>query len=162
MPEFIQTAGRDLPFVLLLIALLGFRWRVSPTASVFIRAPMETVFALVDFREGDDQRWQRTKVNCRLIDPVAQTFRLTFSTALLTGATQSSEADFRVVRRNEPRLIEVERSGLGGQSENNQLLSIRAELTPEGSGTRLRLAHVWGSRPLLAQSRRPGCADQCG
>jgi Zn-dependent protease len=151
MPEFIHNAGRELPFILLLIALLGFRWRVSPRASVFIAAPPETVFALVDFREGDTQRWQRTKVNCRVIDAASQTFRLTFLTTLATGAAQSSQADFRVVARQEPRLLDIDRAGLEGQSTNNQLLKIRAVLSPEGTGTRLDLTYHWGPRPLLAQ-----------
>ena len=151
MPDFIQGVGRELPFILLLIALLGFRWRVTPKASVLIRAPIETVFALVDFREGDTQRWQRTKVNCQIVDAGTQTFRLKFTTTLTTGAMQTSEADFRVAERDEPRLVEIDRAGLEGQSTNNQLMKMRAELTPEGKATRLKLTYHWGPRPLLAQ-----------
>lgn len=151
MPEIFQNVGRELPFILLLIALLGFRHRVTPRASVFIKAPLETVFRLLDFREGDNQRWQRTKVSCTLIDEASQTYRLKFMTALATGATHSSEADFRMTTRDAPRLLDIHRAGLEGQSENNQLLRMRAELSPEGSGTRLILTYFWGSRPLLAQ-----------
>ena len=151
MPEIFQNVGRELPFILLLIALLGFRQRVTPRASVFIKAPLETVFRLLDFREGENQRWQRTKVSCTLIDAASQTYRLKFMTALATGATHSSEADFRMETRDAPRLLDIHRAGLEGQSENNQLLRMRAELNPEGSGTRLVLTYFWGSRPLLAQ-----------
>ncbi len=151
MPEIFQNVGRELPFILLLIALLGFRQRVTPRASVFVKAPLETVFRLLDFREGENQRWQRTKVSCTLIDAASQTYRLKFITALATGATHSSEADFRMETRDAPRLLDIHRAGLEGHSENNQLLRMRAELSPEGSGTRLDLTYFWGSRPLLAQ-----------
>ena len=151
MPEFIQNAGRELPFVLLLLALLGYRWKVTPRVSLFIRAPMEKIFPLLDFREGEEQRWQRTRVDCRLIDATTQTYRLTFITALSTGAVQSSSAEFRMAERVPPRLIDIRRSGLDGQSLNNQLLRMLGELVPEGNGTRLKLTYEWGPRPLLAQ-----------
>lgn len=151
MPEFIQQAGPELPFILILLALLGFRWRVTPRATVFIRARPEKIFPLIDFVEGDMQRWQRTQVRCDLVDVGTQTYKLTFVTPLATGAVQSSDALFRVRRREAPRLLEVDRAGLEGKSDNNQLLKIHATLAPEGEGTRLSLAYFWGPRPLLAQ-----------
>ena len=151
MPDFLQNAGRELPFILLLLALLGLRWRVTPRASLFIKAPMEKIFPLLDFREGEEQRWQRTRVKCELLDLPRQSYRLTFVTALATGAVQSSTADFRIGQREPPQLIDIHREGLEGQSPNNQLLRMLAELAPEGSGTRLRLTYEWGPRPLLAQ-----------
>lgn len=151
MPDFITSAAPELPFILILLALLGFRWRVNPRVSVFVRAPMEKIFPLVDFIEGDMQRWQRTRVHCDLVDAASRTYRLTFVTPLATGAVQSSNALFRVMRRDVPRLLEVDRAGLEGKSENNQLLKIHATLAPEGDGTRLTLAYFWGPRPLLAQ-----------
>ena len=151
MPDFLQNAGRELPFILLLLALLGLRWRVTPRASLFIKAPMDKIFPLLDFREGEEQRWQRTRVKCELLDLPRQSYRLTFVTALATGAVQSSTADFRIERREPPQLIDIHREGLEGQSPNNQLLRMLAELSPEGSGTRLRLTYEWGPRPLLAQ-----------
>lgn len=151
MPDFLQNAGRELPFILLLLALLGFRWRVHPRASVFIRAPAEKVLSLVDFREGDGQRWQRTKVKCDLVDPATETYRLTFVTALATGAVQSSQALFRVAERIEGRRLDIRRAGLEGQSENSQLMRMLSELTPAAGGTRLRITYEWGPRPLLAQ-----------
>ena len=151
MPEFVQNAGRELPFILLLLALLGLRWRVTPRVSLFIKAPMDRIFPLLDFREGEEQRWQRTRVKCELIDAASQTYRLTFNTALSTGAVQTSSAEFRMEQRVPPRLLDIRRAGLEGQSLNNQLLRMLGELAPEGTGTRLRLTYEWGPRPLLAQ-----------
>ncbi len=151
MPEFLASGGTELPFILILIALLGFRWTVSPRASLYIDAPMKRVFDLLDFREGDEQRWQRTRVNCKLIKAATQTYRLTFVTPLATGATQSSQADFRIAARDEPRFIDIERAGLEGRSKNSELLKMEVRLNPEGRGTRLDLTYHWGPRPLLAQ-----------
>jgi Zn-dependent protease len=134
-----------------LIALLGFRSRVTPRASVFIKAPPEKVFALVDFTEGPNQRWQRTRVISTLVDPETRTYRLNFVTPLATGAVQSSEALFRVAKRDAPHLLEIDRAGLEGQSTNNQLLKMTAKLVPEDGGTRLTFTYYWGPRPLLAQ-----------
>ena len=151
MPDFIQNAGLGLPFVLFLLALLGFRWRVNPRASVFIAAPPEKIFPLLDFQPGDMQRWQRTRVRCDLLDGDTQTYRLTFVTPLATGAVNSSSALFRVVKREAPHFLEVDRAGLEGKPENSELLKIRATLTPEAGGTRLKVAYAWGPRPLLGQ-----------
>lgn len=151
IPEFIRNAGTELPFILLLIALLGFRSRVTPRASLFINAPADKIFGLVDFTEGENQRWQRTKVTSTLVDPETRTYKLSFVTPLASGAVNASEAMFRVTQRDYPRYLEIDRAGLEGQSLNNQLLKMTAELTPEGTGTRLRMAYHWGPRPLLAQ-----------
>lgn len=151
IPDFIRNAGHELPFILLLIALLGFRSRVTPKASVFIAAPMDKVFRLVDFTEGESQRWQRTRVTCTLMDQATQTYRLNFMTPLAGGAVQSSEALFRIVRSDFPNYLEVDRAGMEGQSTNNQLLKMTAALAPENGGTRLNLTYHWGPRPLLAQ-----------
>ena len=122
MPDFLQNAGRELPFILLLLALLGLRWRVTPRVSLFINAPMEAIFPQLDFREGEEQRWQRTRVKCQVVDEDSQTYQLTFVTALATGAVQTSTAQFRIERREPPHLIDIRRAGLDGQSHNNQLL----------------------------------------
>ncbi len=151
IPDFIRNAGHELPFILLLIALLGFRSRVTPVASIFIAAPMDQVFRLVDFTEGQNQRWQRTKVTCTLVDLATQTYRLNFVTPLAGGAVQSSEALFRIVKRDTPRYLEIDRAGIEGQSSNNQLLKMTASLSAEAGGTRLQLTYHWGPRPLLAQ-----------
>lgn len=151
MPEFLQNAGRELPLILLLLALLGFRRPVTPRVSLPIGAPAEKIFELLDLREGDSQRWQRTRVNCTLVDPAERIYRLRFVTPLFTGAVHSSEALFRLSRREAPHFLEIDRAGLDGQSSNSQLLRMRAELAPEGEATRLTLTYWWGPRPLLAQ-----------
>jgi Zn-dependent protease len=151
IPDFIRNAGHELPFILLLIALLGFRSRVTPRARLFIKAPPDKVFALVDFTEGENQRWQRTKVRSTLVDPASQTYRLDFVTPLAAGAVQSSQALFRVVARDAPRYLEIDRAGIEGQSTNNQLLKMTASLKPDADGTRLEMTYHWGPRPLLAQ-----------
>ena len=142
---------RELPLVLLLLALLGLRARVKPHVNLWIRAAPESVFRLLDFHEGDEQRWQRTRVTSTLLDAATRTYRLRFTTPLATGASQSSEADFRIAVHEAPRLLEIDRAGIEGLPENNQLLRMRAEFTPEAGGTRLKLTYLWGSRPLLAQ-----------
>ena len=151
IPDFIRNAGHELPLILLLIALLGFRSRVTPRASVLVQAPMDKIFALVDFAEGENQRWQRTRVTCTLVDADTQTYRLNFMTPLSGGAVQASHALFRVVRREVPRYLEIDRAGLDGESTNNQLLKMTTSLNPEGTGTRLIITYHWGPRPLLAQ-----------
>lgn len=151
MPDFLLKAGYQLPFILLLLAVLGFRWRVNPRVSLHIAAAPETVFALLDFREGEEQRWQRTKVRCELLDQAAQRYRLTFTTPLATGAVQSSTAQFSIARRQPPGLIDIRREGLESVGPNNQLLRMVGDLAAEGGGTRLRLAYEWGPRPAIAQ-----------
>lgn len=151
IPDFIQDVGYELPFILLLIALLGFRSRVTPRVTVLVQAPIDKVFALVDFIEGENQRWQKTRVTCTLVDPEARTYQLNFMTPLAGGAVQSSQALFRIVRREEPRYLEIDRAGIEGQSTNNQLLKMTMALNPEGTGTRLTITYHWGPRPLLAQ-----------
>ena len=151
IPDFIRNVGYELPFILLLIALLGFRSRVTPRASLLVQAPIEKIFDLVDFQEGENQRWQRTRVTCTLVDAETKTYRLNFVTPLAGGAVQSSQALFRVVRREAPRYLEIDRAGLEGQSANNQLLKMTTALNPEGTGTRLTITYHWGPRTLLAQ-----------
>ena len=151
IPDFIQNAGPELPFLLIFLALLGLRHNVTPAVSLLIGAPVEKVFALIDLRDGEQQGWHRTQVTARLIDPAARLFRMTYVTTLAAGAQQTSEADFRVAERREPGLLILERAGLEGKSHNNELLKIVAALTPEKAATRLNLTYHWGSRPLLAQ-----------
>lgn len=151
MPDFLQNAGHELPFILLLLALLGLRWRVTPRASVLVRAAPEQIFPLIDFQTGEAQRWQKTRVKCDLVDEASETYRLTFVTAMSTGAVTSSQALFRVAERVFPTRLDIRRAGLEGQSENSQLLRMLNELQPEDGGTRLSITYEWGPRPLLAQ-----------
>ena len=151
IPDFIRNAGSELPFILLLIALLGFRSRVTPRARLFIAAAPAKVFSLVDFTEGQNQRWQRTQVTSTLVDPASLTYRLDFVTPLAGGAIQSSQALFRVVKREAPLFLEIDRAGIDSKSTNNQLMKMTALLEPTSGGTKLTLTYYWGPRPLLAQ-----------
>lgn len=151
MPEFILNAGLELPFILMLLALLGFRRTVSPRAWVMVKAPLEKVFSLVDLHDGKVQSWNRTTVTSSLIDPLRQIFRMTYVTTLSTGSQQSSQADFRVIERRAPNYLELRREGLEGKSHNNELLKITIVTSTEADGTRLRLSYDWGPRPLIAQ-----------
>jgi Zn-dependent protease len=151
MPEYLQHFGMEIPFILILMALLGYRARVTPTVQVQVKASPATVFGLVDLHDGKVQNWSRTRVHCHLVDPSRELYRMTYVTTLTTGATQTTQALFRVHERRAPTYLEIHREGLEGRSENNELLKIAVETTREGSGTRLRQTYHWGPRPLLAQ-----------
>jgi len=103
MPEFILNVGLELPFILILLALLVFRRKVNPRASVLVKAPPDKVFALVDLHDGKVQNWNRTTVTSELVDVGHQVFRMTYVTTLSTGSQQSSEAYFRVAERRDLR-----------------------------------------------------------
>lgn len=151
MPEFILNVGLELPLILILLTLLGFRRKVSPRAAVMVKAPPEKVFALVDLHDGKVQNWNRTTVTSELIDAARQVFRMTYVTTLSTGSQQSNQADFRVMERREPNYLELRREGLEGKSLNNELLKIAVETVPQIDGTKLQLKYDWGPRPLIAQ-----------
>ncbi len=151
MPEFIQNVGLELPLFLILLALLGFRHRVNPSASLLVKAPPEKIFALVDLHHGKVQNWSRTTVTSDLVDALRQVYRMTYATSLTTGGQHSSEAHFRVAERRKPEYLELRREGLEGKSYNNELLKIVyiIEALPEAS--RLTMKYAWGPRPLMAQ-----------
>ena len=151
MPDFILKAGLGLPFLLLLLALMGLRKTVTSRASVIVKATISRVFALLDPHDGKVQNWGRTTVVSELADPKSQTFRMTYATTLSTGSIQKSQALFRVSQRREPHYLELHREGLKGKSHNNELLKIIVETNEEPAGTRLKLVYHWGSRPLIAQ-----------
>lgn len=151
MPDFILKAGLELPFILILLALLGYRRPVSPRAWLVVKAPLEKVFALIDLHDGKMQNWNRTTVTSDLIDPIRQIFRMTYVTTLSTGSQQKFNADFRVSERREPNYLELSREGLDGKSHNNELMKIAFETAVVAEGTRLSLKYDWGPRPLIAQ-----------
>ena len=151
MPEFILNAGVEIPFILILLALLGFRQRVNPRARLLIRAPQEKVFALVDLHHGKVQTWSRTTITSELLDDARQVFRMTYVTTLSTGTQQKSQANFRVAERRAPTYLELHREGLEGKSLNNELLKIVTETEAHPDGTWLTLKYDWGPRPLVAQ-----------
>ncbi len=151
MPEFILNAGVEIPLILILLALLGFRQRVNPRARLLVKAPPEKVFALVDLHHGKVQTWSRTTVTSELLDDARQVFRMTYVTTLSTGTQQKSQAHFRVAERRAPAYLELHREGLEGKSLNNELLKIVTETEAHPDGTWLTLKYDWGPRPLIAQ-----------
>lgn len=151
MPEFIQNVGLELPLFLILLALLGFRHRVNPSASLLVKAPPEKIFALVDLHHGKVQNWSRTTVTSDLVDALRQVYRMTYATSLSTGGQHSSEAHFRVAQRREPNYLELHREGLEGKSLNNELLKIVFVIEAQPTGSRLTVKYFWGPRPLMAQ-----------
>jgi len=102
MPEFILNAGVEIPLILILLALLGFRREVNPRARLLVKAPQEKVFSLVDLHHGKVQAWSRTTITSELLDEARQVFRMTYVTTLSTGTQQKSQASFRVVERRVP------------------------------------------------------------
>ena len=151
MPDYILNAGLELPLFLLMLALLGFRRKVNPRASVAVKTSADQVFAVIDLHDGKVQNWNRTAVTAKLVDASRQIFRMTYVTTLYTGSEQSSEAYFRVAERRAPNYLELHREKLEGNSLNNELLKIVFDIAPQADGSRLNLRYDWGPRPLIAQ-----------
>jgi Zn-dependent protease len=151
MFSILSTIGPEIPFTLLLLALMGLRHTVTPQASLVISAPLEKVFAVIDVHDGKTDHWGTTTVAADLVDPATQTFRKTYTTTLSTGVRKVSQALFRIAAREAPTRLVLVREGLQGRSTNSELLEQRFELAAEGEATRLTMTYVWGSRPLLAQ-----------
>lgn len=151
MPDFILNVGLEVPLFLILLALLGFRHKVNPSASIMVKAPPEKVFALVDLHDGKVQNWNRTTVTSDLVDALREIYRMTYATTLSTGDLQSSEAHFRVAERRIPNYLELHREGLEGKSLNNELLKIVFDIRAVPEGSRLTMKYNWGPRPLMAQ-----------
>lgn len=151
MFSMLNSLGIEIPFTLLLLALLGLRRRVSPRASILINASPEKVFGTIDVYDGRFDTWGRTTILAKLIDAATQTFRKTYTTTLTTGVAKSSEALFRIARREANNNLVLVREGLAGRSTNSELLELTFDIAEEGDKTRLTMAYHWGPRPLLAQ-----------
>lgn len=147
----LDNVGFELPLILLLMALLGFRFRVTPRFSLHVAASPEKIFGLLRPHDGKVQRYNRTRITSELVEPASNTYRFHYQTVLATGASHASNALFRIEATEEPRLIDWRRAGIEGQSQNNQLLRMLIEIAPEGDGSRFRQTYYWGPRPLLAQ-----------
>lgn len=147
----LENVGFELPLILLLMALLGFRFRVTPRFSLHVAASPEQVFGLLKPHDGKVQRYGRTRITAELADAATSTYRFHYETTLATGASHASNALFRIEDMAEPRRIDWRRAGIDGQSQNNQLLRMLIEIAPEGTGSRFRQTYFWGPRPLLAQ-----------
>lgn len=146
-----QHFGPELPFTLLLLALLGLRARVTPKTSLWIRQSPEKLWDILHVYDGKFEDWGGFTIHSELIDPATRTFRKTFSVIGGNGATRQSQALFRVSQEEPLRFLELTRADLEGRSENNELLKLTHELHPENSGTRLKTTYYWGRRTLIAQ-----------
>jgi Zn-dependent protease len=146
-----MNVGLEVPFLLLLLALLGLRAKVTPRASIAVNAPAAKVFDVIDLHDGKVNTWTRTTVTSDLIDPQRRIFRMSYVTSLSNGLQQKSQADFRVHERRAPNYLELRREGLDGKSHKNELMKIVYEVAELPQGSRLSLAYHWGSRPLMAQ-----------
>jgi Zn-dependent protease len=146
-----QHAGPEVPLTILLFAIMFMRARVYPRTSLHIKASPQKVWDLVCPFDGKTEHWGRLTLATRLVDAATQTFELTFSMPMQSGAMRSINALFRVMEREDGSRLVMKRLGLEGKSENNELLEIRHEIKPEGQGTRIKTTYVWGKRALLAQ-----------
>ena len=151
MYSLLTDVGPEIPFSLLLMALLGLRARVVPKASLWIAAPASKVWELIELRDGKQEDWGRTKTRAECVDVYRQVFRKTYQTELTTGMSRAFEAFFRIKSEDAERELIIAREGLEGKSINNELLTQTYRLTPENGGTRLSMSYEWGPRPLIAQ-----------
>ena len=151
MHSILDHIGPELPFTLLLLALLGLRARVTPRTSLWIRQSPDKLWDLLRVYDGKFENWGGFSVRSELIDPATRTYRKTFSIIGGNGATRQSQASFRVSAEQPERFLELTRADLDGKSENNELLKLTYELVPEAGGTRLKTTYHWGRRTLLAQ-----------
>ncbi len=146
-----STIGLELPFTLLLLAMIGFRRNVTPHASLVINAPRAKVFDQIDVFDGKTENWGQTTVFSELRDADTKVYRKTYTTTMASGAPRSSSALFRIAERTEGTRLVLLREGLEGKSHNNELLRQDYSLIDEGGRTRLSITYHWGPRPLIAQ-----------
>jgi Zn-dependent protease len=151
MLSILDHIGPELPFTLLLLALLGLRARVTPRTSLLINVTHEKLWDLLRVYDGKFEDWGGFTIRSELIDPSTKTYRKIFTVISGSGATRQSQALFRVSGEAPQAFLELTRADLAGKSENNELLKLSYELLPEAGGTRLITTYHWGKRSLLAQ-----------
>ena len=151
MPDFIMNMGPEVPLLVILLAFLSLRSKVTPRASILVNASLQKVFDVVDLYDGKVNTWTRTTVTSDLIDPVRNVYRMSYITNLSNGLQQKTHADFRVHERRAPNYLELHRDGLEGKSHKNELMRIVYNVDEKPPGSQLSLAYHWGSRPLMAQ-----------
>ena len=151
MYSLFSDIGPEIPFSLMLMALLGLRARVVPRASLWIKAPAELVWSLIEIKDGKEEDWGRTKTIAHCVDAANQIYRKTYQTELSNGFARAFEALFSIGKKVPLRELVIDRAGLEGKSTNNELLRQTYRLQPENGGTRLSMSYEWGPRPLVAQ-----------
>src|SRR5437762_2002371 len=149
MSEIVGGNWPGLLLLLIFLTLLGLRVPVTARGRLFIRAPADRIFDLIDLKDGEEQHWHRAKVSVAILDPVSETYRIRYAVMPGGSGEQVFHAEFRIGERRRPALLVLDRAGLEGKPHSNELLRIEADLTPEGEGTRLALAYRWGSRALI-------------
>ena len=60
MFSIFQNLGPELPFTLILLALLGLRAKVTPRASLWVNASPDKLWTLLDVYDGKIENWGRT------------------------------------------------------------------------------------------------------
>ncbi len=145
-----SAIGLEIPLTLFLLALLGLRTRVNPRASLHVNAAPAKLFEVIDFFDGKQENWGRTRTLAEIVDTKSGLFRKTYVTTLSTGSEQSSSALFSIARREAPSRLEIRREGLEGKSLTNELLYQTYTVAPEKGGSRLIVRYNWGPRALLS------------
>ncbi len=151
MFSILSNVGPEIPFSLLLMALLGLRARVVPKASLWIAASADKVWELIELRDGKQENWGRTRTVSECVDAFKQIYRKIYQTELTNGVARAFEAYFSIKAQIPGKELVIVREGLQGKSINNELLQQNYRLTPENGGTRLAISYEWGPRTLLAQ-----------
>jgi Zn-dependent protease len=151
MFSIFSNVGPEIPFALLLMALLGLKARVVPRASLWIGASADKVWELVELKDGKRENWGRTQTFSECVDAFRQVYRKTYQTQLTNGVARAFEAYFSIKSQVPEQELVIVREGLEGKSTNNELLQQNYHLAPENGGTRLTMSYEWGQRSILAQ-----------
>jgi Zn-dependent protease len=151
MSSLLSNIGPEIPLALMLMALLGFRAKVWPRASIFIHATPQKVFDVIDIADGKRENLGRTTTHTERVDDAKGLYRKSYTTTLNSGIMKTFSALFSIREKQFPDRLIIAREGLEGRSQNNELLSQTYTLTAENGGTRLNILYEWGPRLLISQ-----------
>ncbi len=143
--------GAEVPLMVMFLLLMFYQRRVTPRASLWIKAAPSKVFEAIDLYSGKRENWGQTVSDVTMVDQAKGIFEKTYVTTLTNGSVQRFAALFSITRRERYSYLEIAREGLEGKSQARELLRQTYTLTPEGEGTRLAIAYHWGPRMALAQ-----------
>jgi Zn-dependent protease len=135
---------------LLLMGLFALRTKVTPKASLLIRATPEAVFKLIDIADGKKEDWGQIQITTDLIDSAKGIYKKTYRSTMSNGTVRSVNALFSIRERFASQKLVVDRAGLEGRPTNNELLRQTFQVTPQPDGSRLHITYEWGPRPLIA------------
>ncbi len=141
----------QLALVAILFGFMRLRFAVRPKVSLKINAPAQQVFDAIDVSDGKFNDYGNSRVLHTLVDTAGKLFKFTYTTIVAGGRERKFEALFRVVQREPGKWLRLERAGIDGKPQNNELLVIDHKLVPDDNGTRLNTEYQWGPRPILAQ-----------